>query len=153
MCWFREFKYIKSFLFCHAMPWPKLAYGPVSCVQLSWLCVAEWIKAGRCIHPILLSLSFLFLQRSHVIAAEVLSPPQTVKSSQRFVALLEGVLLSVLLSDMWERDVLQLDLAKFTFLNACRTAVIWNRDQISLVFSLSWVWVKAGIPGVCFWRF
>lgn len=93
------------------MPWPKLAHGPVSCVQLSWLCVAEWIKAGRCIHPVLLSLSFLLLQRSHVIAAEVLSPPQNVKSSLRFLALL----LSVLLSVLSERGVLQLDLAKLIF--------------------------------------
>lgn len=163
MCRLREFTYFNSFLFCHAMPWPKLAYRPVSCVQLSWQktalslpWVAEWIKAGWCIHPVLQSLSFLLLQRSHVIPAEILSPPQSVRCSQRFLALLQGVLLSLLLSDMLERNVLQLDLAKFIFLNACHTAVIWSQDQISLVLNLSWVWVKAGVPGFFFfffWRF
>lgn len=58
-----------------------------------------------------------------MIPAEVLSPPQNVRSTQRFLALLQGVLLSLLVSDMSERDVLQLDLAKFIFLNAGHTAV------------------------------
>lgn len=59
-----------------------------------------------------------------MIPAEVLSPPQSVRSSQRFLALLQGVLLSLLLSDVSEVDVLQFDLAKFIFLNTCHTAVI-----------------------------
>lgn len=46
-----------------------------------------------------------------MIAAEVLSPPQNVKSSLKFLALL----LSVLLSVLSERGVLQLDLAKLIF--------------------------------------
>lgn len=59
-----------------------------------------------------------------MIPEEVLSSPANVRSSQRFLASLQGVLLSLLFSDMSERDVLQLDLAKFIFRNVCHTAVI-----------------------------
>lgn len=159
MCWLREFIYLNSFLFCHAKPWSKLAYGPVFCVWLSsrscflFAVRCRGNKSWEVYSPCTIVLSLWLLHRSNVIPEEVLSPPANVRSSQRFLASLQGGLLSLLLCDMSERDVLQLNLAKFIFLNVCHTAVIWNQDQISLVFNLSCISRKAGVPGVCFWRF